>query len=66
MAMHLPLKEHYKPNMKRAIAAQVRLQTLAIMYGVVAQSKRAVQVPCVQAVALYGSEPWVNPTVISR
>jgi len=55
---HLTLKEHLNRCMKKARAAEARLQTLTKTYGVVPQSVRAVQIACVQAVALYGSELW--------
>jgi hypothetical protein len=47
--------------MKKARAAEARLQSLTKAYGVVPESVRAVQVACVQAVALHGSELWCDP-----
>jgi len=45
---------------------KARLRTLTKTYGVVPESVRAVQVVCVQAVALYGSELWLDPTEVGR
>jgi hypothetical protein len=42
--------------MKKARVAKARLRTLTKTYGVVPESMRAVQIACVKAVALYGSE----------
>jgi len=47
--------------MKKARAAEARLRSLSKTYGVVPESVRAVQVACVQAVALDGSELWWDP-----
>jgi len=47
--------------MKIARAAEARLRTLTMTYGIVPESVGAVQVACVQAVALYGSELSWNP-----
>jgi hypothetical protein len=41
--------------MQKDRAADARLRKLTKTYGVVAESVRAVQVACVQVVALYGS-----------
>jgi len=44
--------------MKKAKAADARLRTQTTTYGIVPESVRAVQVACVQVVALYGSALW--------
>jgi len=56
MDPHLTLKEHQNRCMTKARAAEARLRTLTKTYGVVPESVRAVQLACIQAVALYGSE----------
>jgi len=61
MDTHLTLKEHHIRCMKTARAAEARLRTLTKTYLVVPESERGVQVACVQAVALYGSELWWDP-----
>jgi hypothetical protein len=58
MDAHLTFKEHYNRCMKKARAAEASLLTLTKTYCVVSESVRAVQVACVQAVALYCSELW--------
>jgi hypothetical protein len=52
--------------MKKARAAEARLRTLTKTYRVVPESVRPVQIACVQAVALYGSELWWNPKEVGR
>ena len=47
-------------------AAEARLRTLTTTYGIVPESVRAVQVACVQAVTLYGSELWWDPKEAGR
>jgi len=54
-------KEHNNRCMKRARAAEARLRALTKTYDVVPENVQAVQVACVQAVALYGSELWCDP-----
>jgi hypothetical protein len=66
MDAHLTFKEHHNRCMKKARAAEARLRTLTKTYGVVPESVRAVQVACIQAVALYGSELWWDPKEIGR
>ena len=66
MDAQLTLKEHHNRWMKKARAAEARLRTLTHTYGVVPESVRAVQVACVQAVALYGSELWWDPNEAGR
>jgi len=61
MNADLTFKEHHNRCMKRGWAAEARLRTLTEIYGVVPDSVRAVQVACVQAVALYRSEVWWDP-----
>jgi len=52
--------------MKKARAAEVRLRSLTKTYGVVPVRVQAVDVACVNAVALYGSELWGNPRAVVR
>jgi len=66
MDAHLTLKEHHNWCMKKARAAAVRLWTLTKTYSVVPESVRAVQVACVEDVALYRSELWWDPMVVGR
>jgi len=66
MDAHLTFKEHHNRCMKKARAAEARLRTLTKTYGVVPESVRAVQVACIQAVALYGSELWWDPREVGR
>jgi len=61
MDVHLTFKEHHNRCMKIARAAEARLRSLTKTYGVVPERVRAVQVACVQAVALSGSELWWHP-----
>jgi hypothetical protein len=58
MDAHLTFKEHHNRCMKKARAAETRLRSLTRTYAVVPACVRAVQIACVQAVALYGSELW--------
>ena len=66
MDAHLSFKEHHNRCMKEAGAADARLRVLKRMHGIVPQCVRAVQIACVQAVALYGFELWRNPQEIGR
>ena len=66
MDTHLTLKEHHNRCMKNVRAAEARLRTLTKTYGVVPERVRAIQVACVQAVALYGSELWWDPNEPGR
>jgi hypothetical protein len=66
MDAHLTFKEHHNRCMKKARAAEARLRSLTRTYGVVPACVRAVQIACVQAVALYGSELWWDPKEGSR
>jgi hypothetical protein len=58
---HLTFKEHHNRFMKTARAAEARLQTLTKTYCVVPESVRAVQMACVEAVALSGSTLRCDP-----
>jgi len=66
MDAHLTFKEHHNRCMKKARAAEARLRVLAKMHGIIPERVRAVQIACVQAVALYGSELWWDPREICR
>jgi len=66
MDAHLTFKEHDNQCMKKARAAEARLRSLTKTYSVVPESVWAVQVVCVQAVALYGSELWWDPREVGR
>jgi len=66
MDTHLSFKEQHNWCTKKARAADARLRTLTLTYGIVPESIRAVQVACVQAVALYGSELWWDPKEVGR
>jgi len=52
--------------MKKARAAEARLRTLTRTHGIVLERVRAVQIACIQAVMLYGSELWWDPREIGR
>jgi len=56
MDAHLTFKEHHNRCMKLARAAEARLRVLKKMHGIIPDRVRAVQIACVQAVALYGSD----------
>jgi len=45
--------------------AKVRLQTITIAAMVVPQIVRAVELACVQAVTLHGSQLWFDPGQVS-
>jgi hypothetical protein len=66
MDAHLTFKEHHNRCMKKARAAEARLRVLTRMHGIVPEPVRAVQIACVQAVTLYGSELWWDPKEIGR
>jgi len=66
MDAHLKFKEQHNRFMKKARAAEASLRTLSKTYGVVPESVRAVQVACIQAVALYRSELWWDPRDVGR
>jgi len=52
--------------MKKAGAAEARLRSLTQTYGVVPACVGAIQITCVQAIVLYGSEMWRDPKEGSR
>jgi len=56
MDAHLTFTEHHNRCMKKARVAEAMLSTVTRRNGVVPESVWAVQVACVQAVALYGSD----------
>jgi hypothetical protein len=62
----LMFKEHHNRYLKKARAAEARLCVLIRMHGIVQERVRAVQIACVQAVALYGSELWWDPKETGR
>jgi len=66
MDAQLTLKEHHNRYTKKARAAEARLRTLTKTYGAVPVSVRAVQVACIRAVALYGSEQLWDPNKAGR
>jgi len=66
MDAHLTFKKHHNRCMKKARAAEARLRVLTRMHGIVSERVWAVQIACVQAVALYGSELWWDPKEIGR
>jgi len=66
MNIYLPFKVHHNQCMKKARAAEVRLHRLTKTCRVLPESVRAVQVACIQAVALYGSELWWDPKEVGR
>jgi len=66
MDAHLMFKEHHNRCMEKARAAEARPQSLTKTYGVVPEIVRAIQVVCVQAVALYGRELWWDPRAVGR
>jgi hypothetical protein len=61
MDAHLMFNEHHNGCRKKARAAEARLRVLTRMHGIVPEQVRAVQIACVQAVELYGSELWWDP-----
>jgi len=66
MYRHLRLKEHHNRWMKKASAAEARLSTLWVMYGLFPESLRVIQIACIEAVTLYGSELWWDPRNVGR
>jgi len=66
MDSHLTLKEQHNRCMKKPRAAEVRLRTLSMRYGIVPQTVRAVHLACVQAFALYWRELWWDPRELGR
>jgi len=66
MDAHLTFKEHHNRCMKKARAAEARFCALMNIYGIVPERVRAVQISCVQAVALYVSKLLWDPREIGR
>jgi len=66
MDAHVTFNGQHNRCMKKARAAEARLRTLTTTYGIVPESVTAVQVACVQAVALCGSELWWDPKEAGR
>jgi ribonuclease HI len=60
--VQMTIQEHPNRCMRRARGAEARLQTLTKTDGVVPESVRGVQVAGIQAVPLYGSELWWDPS----
>jgi ribonuclease HI len=54
----LTFAEHHNVMMRKARGAQRELRRLSTQRGLTAGNVRKVQVACIQAVALYGSEVW--------
>jgi len=63
---HLTFMEHHNQCTKKARAGEARIWSLPKTYDVVPESVMTVQVPCVQAVAIYGSELWCDPREVGR
>jgi hypothetical protein len=66
MDSHLRFKEHHNRWRKKVRASEARLRMLAKRYADVPESMRAVQIACIQAVALYGRELWWYPKEVVR
>ena len=66
MDAHLTFNEHHNRCMKKSRAAETRLRSLTKTYGIVHESLRGVQMACFQAIALYGSTLWWDPTEVGR
>jgi len=66
MNAHQTFKEHHNRCMKKARTTEARIQSLTGTHGVVPACVRAVQIECVQAVALNGSELSWDPKEGSR
>ena len=54
----LTLKEHHRTRMRKARQAEGRLRRLTGQFGLTPEHCRRIQVACVQASALFGSELW--------
>jgi len=54
----LTLKEHHRTRMRKARQAEGRLRRLTGQFGLTPEHCRRIQVACVQATALFGSELW--------
>jgi hypothetical protein len=66
MDAHLTFMEHNTRRMKKAKAAEGRLRPDSKTYVDVPESVWAIQVACVQVVALYGSELLWDPSKVGR
>jgi len=66
MDAHLTIMEHHNRCMKKARAAEAWLRTFTKTYGIVPARVWAVQVACVQAVEVYGSELGWDPREVGR
>ena len=66
MHAHRMFKDHHNCCMKKARAAEARLRVLTRMHGIVPERVTAIQKACIQAVALYGSELWLDAKEIGR
>ena len=54
----LTLKEHHRTRMRKARQAEDRLRRFTGQFGLTPEHCRRIQVACVQASALFGSELW--------
>ena len=54
----LTLKEHHRTRMRKARQAEGRLRRLTGQFGLTPDHCRRIQVVCVQASALFGSDSW--------
>jgi hypothetical protein len=66
MDAHLTFKEHHNRCIKKARAAEAGQRVLTRMHTIVPERVWAVQIACVKAVALYGSELWWDTKHIGR
>jgi hypothetical protein len=66
MDAHLTFKEHHNRCMKKTTAAEDRLRVLTCLPAIVPDLVRYVQIACIHAVALDGSELWWDPKEIGR
>ena len=66
MDTHLTFKEHHNGGMKKPRATDARLHTPTKTYGVLQERRVAIQVACVQAVALYERELWWDLKEVGR
>lgn len=66
MDTNLTFEEHHNSCMKKAKTAKAKHRMLTKTYGVISDSIRAVQIVCVQVVALYESELRSDPQEVGR
>jgi hypothetical protein len=66
MDAYLMFKKHHNRCMKKASTADARLHILTTIYRIIPEQVRAVQIACIQVVALYGSELVWDPKEIGR